>query len=137
MSLAKKIDWTYIFRGGSGYCHGVWDKVDGGAMFNFLTFISWQNRDELEIEVTYFPDDIELETFTLEKFRSMVVGWRSLLGSKSYYVRCENVSWEYHNEKDPGIEIACPTITFNAQSITLPIFYPQIPEKIQIYESAK
>lgn len=104
LNLIKNSDWENLFRGENGYCHCVWDKAGEGALFTFLqAFISWEDLSELEIEVTYFPDDIEPDTFTLDAFRAMVERWRSLLGSRDYCVSYGGVDWSNFNEKDPSI----------------------------------
>lgn len=72
-------------------------------MFRRLqTFIDWtaESPGKYCVEVSYFPDEICSDLFTVLAFDSQIEAWRSFLDAKDYFVRFENASGKFMMRED-------------------------------------
>lgn len=56
-----------------------------------------------EIELSFFPDDLDGAKFSGESFVKLIEAWANLLDAREYYVRYENASWRLVPEETSGI----------------------------------
>ena len=47
------------------------------------------------IELTFFPEDINIELKDIDLFIKLIKDWNDTLAANKYYVRYENASWEF------------------------------------------
>lgn len=88
----------------SGFLHGVWD-ADSGILKRFQTFIDWSSDapGTYCLELSFFPDEIRLDAFSVRAFYAQVENWRLALGAQNYFVRYENASWELYDTAGSGV----------------------------------
>jgi hypothetical protein len=86
-----------------GYVHVV--LKDGPGMMPYLQLFIDHDRETNEycIEVTFFPDDIDLQLFSFHSFRKLVDDWNAILKSNDYFVRYENASWNLYDPMGLGV----------------------------------
>ena len=91
------------FVGIDGYIHIVFDG--GTGLFPKLQLFIDHDRDTDEhcVEVTFFPQDINRELFSLALFLSMVNDWNAILKSEDFFIRYENASWELCDPDGLGV----------------------------------
>ena len=58
-------------------------------------FFSWDNADKVFIEITFFPNDVDRQSFSLVAFQDWLGPILKSLDTTEYYVRYENASWKY------------------------------------------
>lgn len=63
-----------------------------GLISQIQLFFSWQNNSKIFIEVTFFPQDIDRNLYSLEAFKSWLKPLLVALNVRIYFVRYENVS---------------------------------------------
>jgi hypothetical protein len=90
-------------NGIDGYIHIV--LADGGGIIPHLQIFIDHDRVTYkhDVEVTFFPNDIDKHQFSLRSFRSLVEGWNDILNSADYFVRYENASWDLYDPKGLGV----------------------------------
>lgn len=94
-------EWSRIFTSESGYVHGCWSSA-AALLPRLQTFIDWDAAGYC-LEVSYFPQDVDPESFSVRGFRQLVEDWRETLGAEDYFVRYENVSWELYDSAGFGV----------------------------------
>ncbi len=87
----------------TGYVHIV--LTDGDGLIPHLQIFVDRDPETGEhcVEVTFFPDDIKQDFFSLSSFRALVDDWNRLLVSDDYFVRYENASWKLYDPMDVGV----------------------------------
>lgn len=58
-------------------------------------YFFWSATDEVFCELTFFPQDCDRASFTVDGFLLMLRKLVSVAQSKEYYVRFENASWRH------------------------------------------
>ncbi len=66
-----------------------------GLISQVQLFLSWNNKSKIFIELTFFPQDVDKEAYSLEKFKEWLKPFLVALNTKTYFVRYENASWLY------------------------------------------
>lgn len=66
-----------------------------GLISQIQLLLSWQNKSKVFIELTFFPEDIDSKTYSLESFKNWLKPFLVALNTKTFFVRHENVSWLY------------------------------------------
>ena len=66
-----------------------------GLVSQVQLFFSWSNPSGVYVELTFFPNDIVHDLFSLREFLDWLKPILIALETNEYYVRYENVSWEY------------------------------------------
>lgn len=86
-----------------GYIHIV--LTDGDGLIPHLQLFIDEDRDTQEfcLEVTFFPNDINAQHWSLVAFRSLVDEWNAILRSADYFVRYENASWDLYDLSGLGV----------------------------------
>jgi hypothetical protein len=90
-----------LFDGHSGFLHIILDGVTS-FIHRIQVFVDWTGGDYC-VEISFFPDDLDLAGFTLEKFQTLVEEWNSYLHAKDYFVRIENASWDLYDATGLGV----------------------------------
>lgn len=90
-------------QGIDGYIHIV--LTDGDGMIRHLQLFIDEDRDLRQhcLEVTFFPNDIDAQQFSLRGFRTLIDEWNAILGSDDYFVRYENASWDLYDPAGLGV----------------------------------
>ena len=79
-------------------------KRDGGLISALQLMIDHDTEtDEFCVEVSFFPQDINLDLFSLDVFMELVNQWNAILQSKDFFIRYENVSWDLYDPKGLGV----------------------------------
>ena len=73
--------------------HAVWQSC--ACISHLQLFLSWESRQRFFVEVTFFPEDIAQELFSLDQFFQFLQPIVSATGVEQFYVRYENASWEF------------------------------------------
>jgi hypothetical protein len=55
------------------------------------------------IELSFFPADLDSETFRVDSFIALIEAWQSVLGADDYFVRYENASWDWYDANGLGV----------------------------------
>ena len=77
-------------------CHGLISQIQ--------IFLNWVEIDEIFIELTFFPNDVNEKAYSLEAFKAWLKPFLVALNTDTYFVRYENVSWKYGDtSKDSGV----------------------------------
>ena len=86
-----------------GYIHIV--LADGASLIPHLQLFIDEDRDVQKycLEVTFFPNDINAQYWSLHAFRSLVDEWNAILKSDDYFVRYENASWDLYDPSGLGV----------------------------------
>lgn len=71
----------------------IWDH--GTNPSHIQAYFFWSAADEIFCELTFFPQDFDSTSFTLDGFMLMLRKLVSVAHSKEYYVRFENASWRH------------------------------------------
>ncbi|MCW9027130.1 MAG: hypothetical protein OQJ77_07410 [Thiovulaceae bacterium] len=66
-----------------------------GLVSQVQVFLSWTNDSKIFIEITFFPQDVDSKTYTLEAFLEWLKPFLVSLNTSDYFVRYENASWNY------------------------------------------
>lgn len=77
-------------------------------------FFHWTGPDEVFCELTFFPQDLDAERFTLDSFLRVLAIWVKAARSQEYYVRFEDASWRH------GGQAAKQSVIFSHESVPLP-----------------
>ena len=80
----------YIDTAVSGMIHAIWQSSE--LITHIQLFLDWENRD-FSAEITFFPDDIIQERFSMERFYQFLEPIVQAANSEKFYVRYENASW--------------------------------------------
>ncbi len=73
-------------------CHGLISQIQ--------LFFSWHNTSKIFIELTFFPQDVDNKLYSLESFNDWLKPLLLALNTSIYYVRYENVSWEFGDTRE-------------------------------------
>ena len=68
-------------------CHGLVSQVQ--------LFLSWTDGSKIFVEITFFPQDVNKEKYSLETFLGWLKPLLASLNTSTYFVRYENASWNY------------------------------------------
>lgn len=89
-------------RQASGSLSTVWNG--GSNPEHIQAYFHWDEPDSVFCEITFFPQDVDGETFKLIDFLSMLSKLALAARSAEYYVRYEDASWHHgQHEKDSVI----------------------------------
>ena len=66
-----------------------------GLVSQVQLFLSWTNDSKISVEITFFPQDVDTKTYTLENFLQWLKPFLVSLNTTTYFVRYENASWKY------------------------------------------
>lgn len=90
-------------QGIDGYIHIV--LTDGDGMIPQLQLFIDEDRELRQhcLEVTFFPNDIDIQRFSLGDFRALIDQWNAILKSDDYFVRYENASWDLYDPEGLGV----------------------------------
>ena len=80
----------YVETAASGMLHTFWRS--SGLISHLQLFFSWENR-EFFAEITFFPQDVTREQFSLDRFFQFLEPIVRATNTEELYVRYENVSW--------------------------------------------
>ena len=94
-------EWSRMFTSDSGYLHGCWSSA-ASPLPRLQTFIDWDAGGYC-LEISYFPQDVDAESFSVSGFRELIEGWRATLGASDYFVRYENASWGLYDPAGLGV----------------------------------
>lgn len=97
-------DFVELIRLPTGYFHGVWES-ESGLFRRLQTFIDWpaDASQNYAVELSFFPDEVHTEAFSLRAFNVQIEAWRSLLGARDFFVRQENASWDIYDATGLGV----------------------------------
>jgi len=100
-----QLDTDDPFAGIDGFIHIGFDGGTG-LLPNLQLFIDHDREtNKYCVEVSFFPQDINRDLFSLASFLSVVDDWNSILKSDDYFIRYENASWKLY---DPlGLGVIC------------------------------
>jgi hypothetical protein len=86
-----------------GYIHIV--LTDGRGLIPHLQLFIDNDRSTgvYCLEVSFFPNDIDLQQFSIQKFRILIEHWNETIQSDDYFVRYENASWKLYDPNDLGV----------------------------------
>ena len=89
--------------GTDGYVHIV--LTGGTGMIPNLQLFIDEDREIQKhcLEVTFFPNDIVADHWSLHAFRSLIDKWNAILKSDDYFVRYENASWDLYDSSGLGV----------------------------------
>ena len=92
-----------ILAGHSGYLHLVLDSATS-LIRRIQAFVDWDIPEtDYCVEISFFPDEIDVANFTLEAFQDQVEEWNGILEAQDYFVRFENASWKPYDTHDLGV----------------------------------
>jgi len=77
-------------------------------------YFHWTEPDRVFCELTFFPEDLAAERFTLNNFLELLAVFVSAARSPEYYVRFEDASWR-HAEGS-----AQQSVIFSHENVVLP-----------------
>lgn len=66
-----------------------------GLVSQVQLFISWAKGEEIFVEITFFPQDVDTTAYTLTEFTGWLKPILVALSTSTYFVRYENSSWSY------------------------------------------
>jgi len=98
-NLPKVID---ALSSDSGFIHGVL-KSESFMVSPFQIFIDWENPHCFRVELSYFPQDIITERFSVSTFLKKVISWWDLLRADEVFIRYENASWKWYDKQGLGV----------------------------------
>lgn len=100
----RRGDLAALLEGPSGLLHGVWES-DSGLFRRLQTFVDWpaDSSSDFCLELSFFPDDIDISAFTVRTFDAQIQTWRSTLEARDFFVRQENVSWNLYDPDGVGV----------------------------------
>lgn len=85
----------------SGSLSTIWNG--GRNPEHVQAYFCWNEPDKVFCEITFFPQDIDSETFKLMEFLSILGKLVSLAGSDEYYLRYEDASWRHGQQKNDAV----------------------------------
>lgn len=71
-----------------------------GLISQIQLFFSWQESSKIFVELTFFPQDVDRGAYSLRSFLDWLRPFLVALNESAYYVRYENVSWEFGDTSD-------------------------------------
>jgi len=75
-----------------------------GLISQIQIFLGWVKNDEIFIELTFFPNDVNKKAYSLEAFKHWLKPFLVALNTGTYFVRYENASWKYGDtSKESGV----------------------------------
>lgn len=85
----------------SGSLSTVWNA--GNNPEHIQAYFHWLEPDSVFCEITFYPDDFDDETFTLQGFLSVLSRMALAAGSNEYYLRYEDASWRHGQHEKDGV----------------------------------
>ena len=77
-------------------CHGLISHI--------RLFFYWKDKSNIFVELTFFPQSINKQNYSLENFIAWLKPILVSLNTSIYYVRYESASWEYGDtSKSSGV----------------------------------
>jgi hypothetical protein len=91
------------FRDTGGYVHVVFEG--SGQLIPVLQlFMDWPvDEGAYSLELSFFPSDLDPQSFQVSVFVELIEEWRSILGADDYFVRYENASWDWYDADGLGV----------------------------------
>lgn len=78
---------------GTGTLSTLWNGL--GSPSHFQAFFHWTEADMVFVELTFFPQDLDAQQFTLADFLKMLESLVNAAQSQEYYVRFEDGAWRH------------------------------------------
>lgn len=92
-STASPSNFSALVGIGEGSLSTLWS---GGSLIKQLQcYLYWNPGDGVFSELTFFPDDIIEDRFSLQRFTTFLSNLLAITHSTEYYVRYENASWRH------------------------------------------
>jgi hypothetical protein len=66
-----------------------------GLISQLQIFLAWKDWSDIFVELTFFPQDVDRQNYSLESFLAWLRPILVALKTDTYYVRYENASWKY------------------------------------------
>ena len=66
-----------------------------GLVSQVQLFLSWAKDSKIFVEITFFPQDVDIDAYSLETFKKWLKPFLVALNTSSFFVRYENASWSY------------------------------------------
>lgn len=73
--------------------HSVFHNEEA-LITNMQVLLAWNDSKKVFVEFTFFPEDV-CNRFSFNEFVNFISPFITASGSKEYFVRYENASWEY------------------------------------------
>lgn len=96
LKVAKKINLRFkLFEGeGEGKAVLLW-KNEKALIKHFQIYFDWFEFDDISVELTFSPEDIDVDRFSMNVFIDFLRPIINVTGTKKVFARYENVNWEY------------------------------------------
>lgn len=92
-----------LFPREKGSVHSIWSS-SGHVISHLQVFVSWPERDDQYfVELTFFPNDLIRERFSLGSFAQIIEDLAETLQAENYFVRYENASWKEYDGEAPDV----------------------------------
>nr|CAP48471.1 putative integron gene cassette protein [uncultured bacterium] len=101
-----------VFSDEKGFIHTLW-KANDYLLPQIQSFIDWSKDDGYEVELSFFPQDVNHKRFEIIQFIELVEEMRIVLQCDNYYVRYENASWTWYDESGLGVIYTAKDIPIN------------------------
>lgn len=98
---------------GSGSLWTTWNH--GANPSHVQAYFFWNTDGGVFCELTFFPQDFDAASFTLDGFLLLLGKLVNAAGSKEYYVRFENASWQHGDQTKYG------DVIFSHENFQLPV----------------
>ncbi len=86
----------------TGSAQMIWKRED--FIPHLQLYCHWSSPTQYFCELTFFPNDLDVESFEMQTFFSFLKSLLSASHSEEYYVRYENASWKHGDiSPDSGI----------------------------------
>jgi hypothetical protein len=83
----------YLAGSYSGALHTVW--TSSGLISQLQLFLSWCGPNRVFAEITFFPDDVRRDQFSLAAFGNFLRPLLVAAKADHFFVRHENASWQF------------------------------------------
>ncbi|MFJ9451645.1 hypothetical protein [Herbaspirillum sp. NPDC101397] len=77
-------------------------------------YFVWLEPDKIFCELTFFPQDFDSKTFTLQGFLVMLGQLVSAAQSEEYYLRYEDASWRHGQYEKGGVILSHKVLSLSA-----------------------
>ena len=89
--------------GCSGYVHAVFTNKTK-LIQSLQIFVDWDGTSgDYCVEVSFFPNDVDRQAFSLDRFHDVIERWTHILRADDYFVRYENASWDLYDPDGLGV----------------------------------
>ena len=96
----------------SGSLSTVW--TGGHNPEHIQAYFHWLQPDKVFCEITFFPNDFDNETFSLQRFLSMLSNLALAARSDEYYLRYEDASWRHGQHGKDGVILSDKVLSLSS-----------------------